>query len=111
MVVGGRVVNSCSFLAIDAAGQDITTIEGISQEGELTPLQEAFLKCDALQCGFCTPGMVVACSALLDRKSNPSREDIRQAIAGNICRCGTYQNIFEAVELAAREGGRPRARF
>ncbi len=105
MIVGGKVVNSCSMLAIDASGQEITTIEGISQGDQLSALQQAFVDCDALQCGFCTPGMVVACTALLERNPAPSREETAQAIAGNICRCGTYQNIFEAVAKAARRGG------
>ena len=111
MMVEGIAVNSCSMLAIDADGKEITTIEGISNGDQLTPLQEAFIECDALQCGFCTPGMVVACTALLKSNPSPTRAEIAEGIAGNICRCGTYQNIFEAVEQAARKGGGRRAKF
>ncbi len=104
MLVDGVLVNACSTLAIDAAGKEILTIEGIGSPENLSPLQRAFLECDALQCGFCTPGMVVACTALLARNPAPTRAEIAEGIAGNICRCGTYQNIFEAVELAASRG-------
>lgn len=101
MMVDGQVVNSCSYLAIDAVGKKVRTVESFAADGKLTPLQQAFVECDALQCGFCTPGMVVACSALLERNPKPSTDDVRQAISGNLCRCGTYQNIFEAVAKVA----------
>ncbi|MFN0057126.1 MAG: (2Fe-2S)-binding protein [Planctomycetota bacterium] len=104
MLIDGRTANSCSVLAIDVAGKSVTSIEGLTPGDELSALQEAFVECDALQCGFCTPGMVVACSSVLSRTPNPTRAQIAEGIAGNICRCGTYQNIFEAVELAARKG-------
>ena len=103
--VDGHAVNSCSMLAHDAVGKKITTIEGLSSGDDLTPVQDAFVKCDALQCGFCTPGMVMACTSFLEKTPNPkSRDEIAEGIAGNICRCGTYQNIFEAVEMASANG-------
>ena len=105
--VDGRTVNSCSFLAFDAVGRKLTTVEGLSGPDEdLTPMQAAFVECDALQCGFCTPGMVMSCTALLAKNPSPSRDEVAAGISGNICRCGTYANIFEAVELAAGKGGR-----
>jgi len=94
-------VNSCMTLAVDAIGHDVTTIEGLSAEGEPHPLQTAFVKHDAMQCGFCTPGMVMSCVALLERNPHPTEQDVRHAIAGNLCRCGTYPKIFAAtVETA-----------
>ena len=104
-MIDGRTVDSCSMLAIDAVGHEVTTVEGCGTLENPSELQKAFVECDALQCGFCTPGMVVSCTALLHEHARPSREQIAQGISGNICRCGTYQNIFEAVELAARKGG------
>ena len=94
-------VNSCMTLAIDAIGHRITTIEGIAAEGELHPLQAAFVKHDAMQCGFCTPGMVMSCAALLERNPNPSEAEVRHAVSGNLCRCGTYPKIFAATLDAA----------
>jgi aerobic-type carbon monoxide dehydrogenase small subunit (CoxS/CutS family) len=95
-------VNSCMTLAVDAIGHEVTTIEGISVDGEPHPLQTAFVKHDAMQCGFCTPGMVMSCVALLEKNPHPSEQDVRHAIAGNLCRCGTYPRIFAAtVEAAA----------
>lgn len=90
-------VNSCMTLAMDAVGHRVTTIEGMAPEGELHPLQAAFVKHDAMQCGFCTPGMVMSCAALLERNPKPSEEDVRQAVSGNLCRCGTYPKIFAAT--------------
>ncbi|MGB0123944.1 MAG: (2Fe-2S)-binding protein [Silvibacterium sp.] len=90
-------VNSCTMLAVDAIGHQVTTIEGLSADGSLHPLQAAFVKHDALQCGFCTPGMVMSCAALLERNPSPSEQDVRHAIAGNLCRCGTYPRIFTAT--------------
>lgn len=90
-------VNSCMILAIDAIGHHVTTIEGISAEGEPHPLQAAFVKHDAMQCGFCTPGMVMSCAALLERNPHPSEQDVRQAVSGNLCRCGTYPKVFAAT--------------
>ena len=106
VLIDGRVVDSCSMLAIDAIGSEITTVEGIGTPENLSDLQQAFVETDALQCGFCTPGMVVSCTALLEQNPSPDRDQIRQGIAGNICRCGTYQNVIEAVEYASRKGGK-----
>jgi len=94
-------VNSCMTLAIDAVGHKVTTIEGLTGNGELHPLQAAFVKHDAMQCGFCTPGMVMTCSALLEKNPKPTELDIRRATAGNLCRCGTYPRIFAATLEAA----------
>jgi len=106
VLLDGRTVDSCSMLAIDAVGREITTVEGIGTPENLSDLQQAFIEKDALQCGFCTPGMVVSCTALLKENPTPDRDQIRRGIAGNICRCGTYQNIIEAVEHASRKGGK-----
>jgi xanthine dehydrogenase YagT iron-sulfur-binding subunit len=100
----GKLVNSCMLLAVDAAGKKILTIEGLSQDGKLHPIQAEFVKADALQCGFCTPGMVMACKSLLDQKKDPSLVEIKRALSGNICRCGTYPRIFAAVQAAAKVG-------
>jgi aerobic-type carbon monoxide dehydrogenase small subunit (CoxS/CutS family) len=90
-------VNSCTMLAVDAIGHHVTTIEGLSANGSIHALQVAFVKHDALQCGFCTPGMVMSCAALLESNSRPTEKDVRHAIAGNLCRCGTYPKIFTAT--------------
>jgi aerobic-type carbon monoxide dehydrogenase small subunit (CoxS/CutS family) len=95
-------VNSCMTLALDAIGHEVTTIEGLSADGGPHPLQTAFVKQDAMQCGFCTPGMVMSCAALLEKNPHPSEQDVRHAIAGNLCRCGTYPRIFAATVEAAR---------
>ena len=95
-------VNSCMTLAIDAVGHHITTIEGLSSGEQVHALQAAFVKHDAMQCGFCTPGMVMTCAALLDSNPNPTEHDVRHAVAGNLCRCGTYPKIFAATLDAAR---------
>ncbi len=94
-------VNSCMVLAMDAVGHHVTTIEGISQGSEPHPVQAAFVKHDAMQCGYCTPGMVMSCAALLDRNPHPTEQDVRQAVAGNLCRCGTYPKVFAATLDAA----------
>lgn len=94
-------VNSCMTLAVDAIGREVTTIEGISAEGEPHPLQIAFVKHDAMQCGFCTPAMVMSCAALLEKNPHPSEQDVRHAISGNLCRCGTYPRVFAATLEAA----------
>jgi xanthine dehydrogenase YagT iron-sulfur-binding subunit len=98
----GEPVNSCLMLAADAEGHRITTVEGIGSPERMTALQKAFVEKDALQCGFCTPGFVVAGTALLARNPDPTLEEIKQGLAGNLCRCGTYGRIFEAVQLAAK---------
>lgn len=103
VLADGRPVYSCLTLALDAQGTQIRTIEGLSEGGRLTALQEAFVRNDALQCGFCTPGMVISLSALLERNLNPTEQDVRQAISGNLCKCGTYTKIFRAAQDAARQ--------
>ncbi len=101
VLVDGETVCSCLLLAAEMRGKSITTIEGLAANGRLSPVQEAFVQADALQCGFCTSGMVMSCKALLDQNPRPSRAQIREAVAGNLCRCGTYPHVFEAVERAA----------
>lgn len=100
--VNGKTVNSCMMLALDAAGSAVTTIEGLARNGKLHPVQAAFVKHDALQCGFCTPGMIMSCAALVASTKNPTDEQIRGAVAGNLCRCGTYPHIFSAVREVSR---------
>jgi xanthine dehydrogenase YagT iron-sulfur-binding subunit len=101
VLLDGETACSCLLLAAEVQGRRITTIEGLAADGRLAPIQEAFIEADALQCGFCTSGMVMSCKALLDRNPKPSREEIRHAVSGNLCRCGTYPHVFEAVERAA----------
>jgi xanthine dehydrogenase YagT iron-sulfur-binding subunit len=101
--IDGKLVNSCMMLAVDAVGKKVTTIEALSEGGKMHPIQAEFVKHDALQCGFCTPGMVMACKALLDKNKNPSLVDIKKGLRGNICRCGTYTRIFEAVQAASKQ--------
>ena len=96
----GEPVKSCMALAVQADGRKITTVEGLSADGELTPLQQAFNAHHALQCGYCTPGMLMSASALLARNPHPTEEDVRYALQGNICRCTGYVNIVEAVVAA-----------
>lgn len=95
-------VCSCMTLAIDVGDRAITTIEGLAQGENLHPVQEAFIEYDAQQCGYCTPGMVMSCAALLARNSNPTLDDVRTATSGNLCRCGTYPKVFEATLAAAK---------
>jgi aerobic-type carbon monoxide dehydrogenase small subunit (CoxS/CutS family) len=102
VIIDGNLVNSCMLLAIDAVGKKITTIEGLSADGKMHPIQTEFVKADALQCGFCTPGMVMACKAILDKKKDPTLVDIKRGLSGNICRCGTYTRIFAAVQAASK---------
>ena len=101
VLLDGETVCSCLVLAHAAAGRKITTVEGLAARGKLAPVQEAFVAADAMQCGYCTSGMVMSCHALLARNAKPSREEIRNAVAGNLCRCGVYPHVFEAVERAA----------
>jgi aerobic-type carbon monoxide dehydrogenase small subunit (CoxS/CutS family) len=103
VLLDGRPVNSCSYLALQAEGREITTVEGLSNGGELHPLQREFLEQGGVQCGFCTPGMLISAKALLDRNPDPSEEEIRIALSGNLCRCTGYQGIVRAVQAAARE--------
>ena len=97
----GRAVKSCTVLAVQAEGRAITTIEGLSRNGTLHPLQQAFWEKHGLQCGFCTPGMIMTAADLLARNSNPTEGEIRHALEGNLCRCTGYQNIVAAVQAAA----------
>jgi aerobic-type carbon monoxide dehydrogenase small subunit (CoxS/CutS family) len=98
----GQPVYSCLTLALEAQDHDIETVEALSADGRLHPLQEAFVRNDALQCGFCTPGMVMSLKVLLDRNPDPSLDDVKQAISGNLCKCGTYTKIFRAARDAGR---------
>jgi aerobic-type carbon monoxide dehydrogenase small subunit (CoxS/CutS family) len=99
--VGGRLSYSCLTLAAGCDGVEITTVEGLGRSGALHPLQQAFIDLDALQCGFCTPGQLMAATALLARQDDPTADDIRAAMSGNLCRCGTYPKIVRAVQAAA----------
>ena len=101
VLIDGKAVNSCLVLAMQANGHEITTIEGLSDNGKLHPIQEAFIEAGAVQCGYCTPGMILKAKALLDTNPHPSREEIREAFVGNLCRCTGYFKIINAVELAA----------
>jgi aerobic-type carbon monoxide dehydrogenase small subunit (CoxS/CutS family) len=101
VLVDGRAILSCQTLAVSMDGRSITTIEGISDRGGLHPLQQAFISEGAIQCGFCTPGMILAAKALLDRTPDPTMDEIRIALRGNFCRCTGYVNIFNAVRRAA----------
>ena len=103
MLVDGRPVNSCSYLALQAQGHTIVTVEGLSGDDGLHPLQRQFLEQGGVQCGFCTPGMLISAKALLDRTPNPSEDEIRLALSGNLCRCTGYQGIVRAVQAAAAE--------
>jgi aerobic-type carbon monoxide dehydrogenase small subunit (CoxS/CutS family) len=102
VLLDGKPVYSCMMLALDAQGHKITTVEGLAKNGQLDPVQAAFVEKDALMCGFCTPGFVMSVRALLDRNPNPTLDQVKQACAGNICRCGTYPRIFEAALAAAK---------
>jgi carbon-monoxide dehydrogenase small subunit len=103
VILDGEPVYSCSMLAIEAAGTEILTVEGLENNARLHPLQEAFIEHDALQCGYCTPGMLMALKALLDKNPRPEESDIRDAIDGNFCRCGSYSNIINATLDASKE--------
>ncbi len=101
----GRAVKSCTVLALQADGAEVTTIEGLGRDGELHPVQEAFWNDHGLQCGYCTPGMIMAAAALLAENPNPSEEEVRHTLEGNLCRCTGYHNIVKAVLDAARAKG------
>jgi aerobic-type carbon monoxide dehydrogenase small subunit (CoxS/CutS family) len=105
VLLDGEPICSCLMLAADAVGHEVTTVEALGTPEQLSPLQAAFVECDALQCGFCTPGFVVAGTALLKKIPKPSLEQVKDGLAGNLCRCGTYQRVFEAVLKAATPGG------
>jgi carbon-monoxide dehydrogenase small subunit len=102
VIINGKAVNSCLVLAGEIDGAEIITIEGIAQNGNLHPLQENFLKYGAVQCGFCTPGMILSAYALLKKNPNPDEETIKEAIAGNLCRCTGYKQIIEAVKNTSK---------
>jgi xanthine dehydrogenase YagT iron-sulfur-binding subunit len=99
-----KIVYACSILAIEAQGKSITTVESLMQGETLHPVQQAFVDNDASQCGFCTPGFVVACKSLLDEHPNPTPEDIRRGLSGNFCRCGTYHGIQRVIAQMAQKG-------
>jgi aerobic carbon-monoxide dehydrogenase small subunit len=101
VLLDGKAVLSCQTLAFTADGKRITTIEGLERDGELDPLQQAFIDEGAVQCGYCTPGMILSAKALLDAKPDPSTEEIKQAIRGNLCRCTGYTNIVRAIKKAS----------
>ena len=110
VLVDGEPVNSCMVLAIEADGREVLTVEGLAPQGQLSPLQEAFVKHNAVQCGFCTPGMLMSAYALLKRNPTPTEEQIKQALVGNLCRCTGYVRIVRAIkdvadQDAASEGG------
>jgi len=102
VIMGGKTVNSCLVPALEADGQDILTIEGLSERDKLNPIQEAFVEHSGMQCGFCTPGMIISAKDLLDRNPDPSEMEIREAMAGNFCRCTGYTKIVESIGAAAR---------
>ncbi|GFN24097.1 (2Fe-2S)-binding protein [Thermanaeromonas sp. C210] len=106
VIFNGKAVNSCLVLAVEADGAEVYTIEGEAKDGQLSELQKAFIEHNALQCGFCTPGMIMAARALLNRNPNPTEEEIKEAIEGNLCRCTGYVPIVEAIKAAAAREAR-----
>jgi len=104
VIVDGKPAYSCTVLAIEAQGKAVTTVEGLMQGDKLHPVQQAFIDNDAQQCGFCTPGFVVACKAFLDKNPNPTAEQVQRGLGGNLCRCGTYVGVRAAVAQAAKGG-------
>jgi len=102
MIMNGDTVLACSILAIDADGADIQTIEGLADGDNLHPVQQKFIENDALQCGFCTPGFIMSGVALLQKNPDPSMDEIKYAVSGNLCRCGTYPHVFKAIDDAAK---------
>ena len=103
VLMDGRAVKSCTVLAVQAEGSDVTTIEGLGRNGELHPVQEGFWECHALQCGYCTPGMIMTCVQLLQQNSAPTREEITHGLEGNLCRCTGYSHIIDAIQYAAKK--------
>lgn len=108
VLMDGEPINSCLTLAVEADGHHITTVEGLAHDDQLDPIQEAFMDLGGTQCGFCTPGFLISARALLDRNPNPTEEEIRAGLVGNLCRCTGYTRIVAAVQEAARRGKRPR---
>lgn len=104
VLLDGRPVNSCLVLAVQANGKNVLTIEGLETDEGLHPVQQSFIDHGAIQCGFCTPGMILSGKALLDRNPNPDEREIRTALSGNLCRCTGYQKIIEAIEAASKNG-------
>ena len=107
VLLDGNPVYSCMYLAIRADGKSITTIEGLATNGKLHPLQQAFIEKDGYQCGFCTPGIIMTSAAYLNKNNNPNLEEIKQALSGNLCRCGNYFKIYEAISAASKSMRRP----
>jgi len=105
VLIDGRAVNSCLVLAAEADGKEITTVEGLADGDKLHPIQQAFVDHGGLQCGFCTPGMILSAKALLDENPTPTEEEIKQGIAGNLCRCTGYAKIIESIKAAAENMG------
>ena len=105
VLVDGEPVNSCLMLAVEADGRQVLTIEGLASDGHLSPLQETFVEHNAVQCGYCTPGMLLSAHALLQRNPHPSEDQIKEALVGNLCRCTGYVRIVDAVQEAAGKGG------
>ena len=103
VMLNGSAVKSCTLLAVQADGGEITTIEGLAENGQLHPVQEGFWECHGLQCGFCTPGMIMAVHQLLERNPSPTEAEIRRGIEGNLCRCTGYQHIVDAVQYASEK--------
>ena len=103
VIIDGKPVSSCLSLAVEAQGKDITTIEGLAKNGQLHPLQSAFVEHGGIQCGFCTPGMILSAKALLDENPKPTEEEVREGISGNLCRCTGYVKIVEAIMAVSEE--------
>lgn len=106
VLLNGKPVLSCLVLAASLTGQEVTTIEGLGVGGNLHPLQEAFVEHHGLQCGYCTPGMIMSAKALLDENPKPTAEEIKFTLRGNLCRCGTYPKVIKAIQTAAKNGGK-----
>ncbi len=106
VLLDGNPIYSCTLLAVEVAGREVTTIEALAEDGKLHPIQEAFMEHDALQCGYCTPGMIMSLTAFLQRKTRPTEGEIRKTIEGNLCRCGCYPNIIKAALAAAEKMAR-----
>lgn len=104
VLVDGQAVKSCTIFAVQADGAEVTTVEGLASNGDMHPVQEGFWECHGLQCGYCTPGMMMTAVQLLERNDSPSRDEIRHALDGNLCRCTGYTHIIDAVEYAAKKG-------
>jgi aerobic carbon-monoxide dehydrogenase small subunit len=104
VLVDGKAVKSCTMLAVQADGSEVTTVEGLAHNGTMHPVQEGFWECHGLQCGYCTPGMMITAIQLLERNASPSRDEIRHALDGNLCRCTGYSHIIDAIEHAAKKG-------